>query len=191
MDDIKLINFIFEVGTLRKIARSQVQTLFTNDITDNISSHSYRVAIIGYLLAKKEKADTGKVMLMCLIHDLSEVRSGDQNWINKKYIKVFEDEITKDQFKGLVKDDEIYNIAKEYELRESLESKIAKDADVLEQACGLKEHTAAGNKIAPKWLKSGAGFKALSTKTGKKWAKLILKTGVDDWWNASWTMKRR
>ena len=191
MDNQRLVNFLFEIGTMRKIGRSQVQTLFTNDITDNISSHSFRAALIGYLLAKKEKADTGKVMLMCLIHDLGEARSGDQNWINKKYVKVFEDEITKDQFENLTGDNEIYKIAKKYELRESKESKIAKDADLLEQGCGLKEHSAAGNKIAPKWLKSGAVFKALSTKTAKKWGELILKTEIDEWWNNLWTMKRR
>lgn len=26
---------------------------------------------------------------MCLAHDIAEVRSNDQNWVHKKYVKVF------------------------------------------------------------------------------------------------------
>jgi 5'-deoxynucleotidase YfbR-like HD superfamily hydrolase len=58
----KIVNFLFEAGTLRKIARSHRQTLFTNDLSDNIASHSYRVTLIAYILAILEKADVEKVL---------------------------------------------------------------------------------------------------------------------------------
>jgi putative hydrolase of HD superfamily len=70
-----LAKFLFEVGSLRKIARSHRQKFLTDDLSDNIASHSFRVIHIGYLLAKMEKADVSKVMLMCLYHDVGESRS--------------------------------------------------------------------------------------------------------------------
>ncbi len=93
----RLINFLFEIGSLRKIPRAHRQSLLTEDVTDNISSHSYRVTHIGFMLAKLEKADPYKVMVMCLFHDIEETRSGDQNWINKRYVKVAHEEIRHDQ----------------------------------------------------------------------------------------------
>lgn len=53
----KLISFFFEIGTLRKILRSYRQTLLTDDLSDNIASHSYRVSMIGWFLAMAEKPD--------------------------------------------------------------------------------------------------------------------------------------
>src|SRR3989304_1489360 len=67
-----LASFFFELGTLRKILRSHRQTLLTDDLSDNIASHSFRVTLIGWFLAKLEQADPYKVLLMCLFHDFSE-----------------------------------------------------------------------------------------------------------------------
>src|SRR5204862_5086086 len=91
-----LIGFFFEVGTLRKITRAHKQTLLTEDSSDTIAAHSFRVATIGWFLANAEKADPYKVVMMCLTHDMPEARSGDQNWVHKKYVKVFENEIIND-----------------------------------------------------------------------------------------------
>jgi len=66
----ELVSFFFEMGTLRKIARSHRQTLLTDDLSDNIASHSFRSTIIGYFLAKEIGVDSDKVMKMCLIHDI-------------------------------------------------------------------------------------------------------------------------
>jgi len=74
--DIKEItHFLYEIGTLRKIARSHNQALLTSDISDNIASHSYRVTNIGWFLAKLEKVDPHKVVMMCLLHDTPETRT--------------------------------------------------------------------------------------------------------------------
>ena len=59
------------------------QVLLAHDPTDNIASHSFRAAFIGYFLAKQLKADANKVLKMCLLHDLEEIRTGDHNWIHK------------------------------------------------------------------------------------------------------------
>ena len=92
----KIVDFLFEMGTMRKLPRMHRQTLLTDDISDTIAAHSYRVALIGWFLAKMEKADPYKVVMMCLSHDMAEVRSGDHNYVHKRYVKIFEDEIKKE-----------------------------------------------------------------------------------------------
>jgi putative hydrolases of HD superfamily len=192
----KAASFLYEVGTMRKIARSHRQTLLTDDLSDNISSHSYRVTWIGWLLATLEKADTNKVVKMCLSHDISEARSNDQNWVNKKYVKVFENEITADQIKNLPVENEMEEITKEYQERKTKEAKIAKDADLLDQILLLKEYAWQGNNEAVDWLggKNGKGnmqYKLLTTPSAKKLADEILKQNPSDWWRNIWTEKRR
>lgn len=170
----KLANFFFEVGTLRKTARSHRQGLLTDDLSDNISSHSYRVTVIGYFLAKLAKADVNKVVHICLFHDVSESRSGDQNWIHKRYVKVFEDEISHDQFDHLSFGKDILVLGREYQERKTLEAKLAKDADLLDQILLLKEYEHVGNQEAAEWLKNNAQIKLLQTTYAKKLAKKIL-----------------
>ncbi len=191
----KLANFFYEVGTLRKTARSHRQGLLTDDLSDNISSHSYRVSVIGYFLAKLAKADVGKVVQMCLFHDVSESRSGDQNWIHKRYVKVFEDEIGQDQFGSLPFGQEILGLAKEYQERKSLEAKLAKDADLIDQILLLKEYAWSGNQEAASWLSKRIGqnaqYKALVTSSSKSIARKIFNSRPSDWWKDLWIPHRR
>ncbi|MEW5805388.1 MAG: HD domain-containing protein, partial [Patescibacteria group bacterium] len=148
----KLTQFFYEIGALRKTLRAHQQTLLVNDPSDNIAAHSFRVAVIGYFLAKALKADADKVIKMCLIHDLEEARSGDQNWVNKKYVKVYEEEIREEQLNGLIGAEELKKISQEYQERKTKEAKIAKDADLLDQILLLKEYEHQGNKEASNWL---------------------------------------
>src|SRR3989344_2648292 len=122
---------------MRKLVRSHRQLLLTDDISDSISAHSFRVTIIGWHLAKMEGVDPYKVVMMCLLHDVGESRTGDQNWLHKKYIKAYEDEVDKDQL-GVLPFPDLLALAQEYEKRVSLESKVAKDADLLDQVLLLR-----------------------------------------------------
>lgn len=187
----KLANFAYEIGTLRKLARAHRQTLLTDDLSDNIASHSYRVATIGWLLAQKENADPYKVTTMCLFHDIPEARSGDQNWVHKKYVKVFEDEIIKDQITDLPGNKELEKLIKEYQERKTNESKIAKDADLIDQILLLKEYESQGNKEAVEWLKGKQQYNKISSKSAKELAKEIVKQKPHDWWFNIWTSERR
>ena len=122
----KLVSFVFEIGNLRKVIRAHQQTLLSFDLSDTIASHSFRVIFIGYFLAKELKADVDKVVKMCLLHDLEETRSSDHNWVHKRYVKVFEDEIRHDQLKNLSNSEELLKLSKEYQERKTLEAKITK-----------------------------------------------------------------
>jgi putative hydrolases of HD superfamily len=186
----KVTRLLYEIGTLRKVARAHRQTLLTDDLSDNIASHSFRVTWIGMLLAKMEKADTDKVVKMCLLHDLPESRSGDQNWVHKRYVKVFEEEIIDSQFDGEIFAD-LKDLAVEYHERKTDESKIAKDADLLDQVLLLMEYSHMGNKEAELWLEGNRQANMLSTKSGKKLLATIRKTRPGKWWSDLWTSDRR
>lgn len=142
MDTKRIGNFFYEISSLRKLARSHRQKLLTDDLSDNIASHSFTVTHIGYILAKMEKVDPYKVVLMCMFHDAGESRTGDINWTNKKHVKVDEEKVLSEQLEGLVDDNEPFAIMKEYEKRKSKESMVAKDADKLAQCLLLKEYIA-------------------------------------------------
>jgi len=177
----KTVNFLFEAGTLRKLARSHRQRLLTDDLSDNIASHSFRVSLIGYILANLERADVSKVLLMCLFHDVPEARSNDLNWVHKKYVKVFENEIINDQLVGLPNCGELKEVAKEFNIRTTKESRIAKDADNIDQVLLLKEYYWAGNREAESWLKSRRQEKLLYTDSAKYLLKLIYKQEPGAW----------
>jgi len=196
-DEIKkLIAFFYEIGTLRKVMRSHRQVLLTDDLSDNIASHSFRVALIGYFLAKELAADANKVIKMCLLHDLEETRIGDQNWIHKKYIKIFDDEIRQEQLGNIPHHQELLALSKEFEDRQSLEAKITKDADLLDQVLLLREYQWQGNKEALDWLnldspKGNQQERRMSTSLAKEFAEEIKRQNPSVWWAKLWRGERR
>ena len=169
--------------------------LLCQDLSDNIASHSFRVALIGYFLAVNLGADSSKVVKMCLIHDLEEARTGDQNWLHKKYIKSFEDEVRKEQLFGLEKTEDLKELSHEYDERKTLEAQITKDADFLDQLFLLREYEWQGNKEAGLWLKSekteSQQEKRMFTDLAKEIAKELKNQDPSSWWQSSWTAKKR
>ncbi len=193
----KIVDFLYEVGSLRRIPRSHRQTLMVNDNADNIASHSFRVAIMGFIVAKMEGLDSHKVASMCLLHDLGEIRSGDHNWLHKRYVKVFEDEIVRDQLGDLPFSD-LHDLASEYHKRETPEAVAAKDADLLDQILLLKEYEHQGNKEATIWLygkdddeNHNKQLLMLKTESAKKLGKEIIRMSPSEWWKGVWTNQNR
>jgi len=191
----KLVSFFYEIGTLRKIPRAHQQGLFSQDLSDNIASHSFRTAFIGYFLAKELKADADKVIKMCLLHDTEESRCGDQNWVNKRYVKVFEEEIRNEQLKDIINSGELKELSREYQERKTLEAKIAKDADLLDQILILREYQMQGNKEAENWLKRNGEDneqeKLMFTDLAKNISREMKEQSPSFWWKNLWTPKRR
>jgi len=196
-EDKRIVDFLFEIGTMRKLPRIHQQFLLSQDLSDNIATHSYRVAIISWFLAKTENADPYKTVMMALLHDIKEIRSGDHNYVHKKYVKIYEDEISKDQLSHLPFND-LFEIDSEFEKRESKEAIIAKDADLLDQILLLKEYSHQGNGEAKIWLtgkgnadKENVQYINLKTESAKKLGKNILEGKVSEWWENIWTPKNR
>lgn len=191
----RIADFLFEAGTMHKILRAHRQALLTDDLSDNIATHSYRVALIGWFLAKKESADPYKVLMMCLLHDFGEIRTNDHNWVHKRYIKTFDAELIEEQF-GTLPYPELKEVAEEYEKRESKESIIAKNADLLDQILSLKEYELQGNKEASIWLRGknredSHRLDGLTLDSARELGNAIYERSPSDWWNDIWTSKNR
>ena len=174
-----LINFLFEVGMLNKTPRTGYQFLGSGH--ESVAEHSFHTAAIGYVLAKKESgADPLKTVLMCLFHDLHEARTGDHNYVNKRYVRVDEDEAMRDLARELPFADELLSLTREFNHGETLEACLSKDADQLSLIFELKEQLDLGNKYAEEWLRFAV--KRLRTENAKDMAREILKTDWTDWW---------
>ena len=173
------VNFLFEIGMLKKIPRSGYQFLGTGG--ESVAEHSFRVAVIAYVLAKNEpKADTQKVVLMSLFHDFHEARTGDHNYVNKKYVAVNEDGAINDLAKGLPFGQEIVSLINEFNSRETIEAKLSRDADQIDFILELKRQKDLGNQSAAEWLRYSV--KRLVTDFAKKLADEITSTDSSDWW---------
>jgi len=174
-----IVNFLFEVGILKKIPRSGYKFLGTGN--ESVAEHSFRVALIAYMLAKnEEKSDTEKVVLMSLFHDLHEARTGDHNYVNKRYVTVDDDKAVRDLAQGLPGGEEIVSLFHEFNSRETLEARLSQDADQLDFILELKRQQELGNRSAAKWMRYSV--KRLITDTAKKLANKIIKTDSSDWW---------
>ncbi len=175
----KIINFLFEVGMLKKTPRTGYQ--FLGSGKETVAAHSFRTAVIGYVLAtQNSNADLKKVVLMTLFHDLPEARTGDHNYVNKKYVEVDEKRALEDQVGALVFGKEILDLAAEFNRGKTLEAQLARDADQIDLILELKEQLDIGNSYAKDWLEFA--IKRLLTDTAKQMAEQILCTDWTAWW---------
>ena len=175
----RAIEFLFEVGMLKKTPRTGYQFLGSGG--ESVADHSFRTAVIGYVLASQEReADLNKVVLMCLFHDLAEARTGDHNYVNKRYVKTDEEKAVQDQVRELHFGDEIVGLIQEFNGCDTLEARLAKDADQLDLILELKEQLDSGNPNAKDWL--SYAVRRIVTDSGKQMAQKILTTNSSDWW---------
>jgi len=173
------VKFLFEIGMLKKTRRTGYQFLGSGG--ESVADHSFRTAVIGYVLAgQNPEADRNKVISMCLFHDFPEARTGDHNYVNKKYVFSDEGKALRDQMGGLVFGDEVISLINEFNSAESLEARLAKDADQLDLILELKEQLDIGNSNAEDWLFFAE--KRLMTDTAKQMSHEILRTGSSEWW---------
>jgi putative hydrolase of HD superfamily len=182
----KITNLFFEFGQLRRVPHVGF-TMAGVEKPDSVAEHTARVAQIGYVLSKMENADTGKVVLMCLFHDLGEARVNDSHRVETRYhnyfaLKKAEMKAFKEQVSLLPEkmEKELSGLMDEFEQRKTIEAKCVKDADYLEQAVSAKEYLDIGYKGCEDWIKNIK--KALKTKTAKEFLKIIKTTNRNDWW---------
>ena len=174
-----LVNFLFEVGMLKRTPRTGYQFLGTGK--ESVAEHSFRTAVIGYLLSRQEEgADPFRTTLLCLFHDLHEARTGDHNYVNKRYVQVEDERAVKDLARGLPVGPELLGLLQEFNAGESPEAMLSRDADQLDLILSLKEQQDLGNRYAKDWL--DYAFQRLRTEGAKEMARQILETDSTDWW---------
>ncbi len=174
-----IANFLFEVGMLKKTPRTGFQ--FLGSGRESVAEHITRTIFIGYTLCKLEgNIDELRVLKMCLFHDLPETRTGDMNYVNKKYVTTDEKKAVKDLADTLFFGADLEAVINEFNNKETAESLLAHDADQLALILQLKEYGDLGNKYSREWI--AYAVRRLCTDTAKKVAETILHTDSSEWW---------
>ena len=131
------LDFALEIDKEKNIFR---QThLSGHGRNENDAEHAWHMAIMAYLLKEysNEPVDIGKVMLMCLIHDIVEIDAGDTyayDAENLKTQKAREDAAKERIFSILPEEqkEELIKLFDEFEAYETAESKFAHVMDNLQ-----------------------------------------------------------
>jgi len=174
-----IVDFIFEVGMLKKTPRTGFQFLGTG--CESVAEHVLRTVFIGYALCRLlPEADESRVLKMCLFHDLPEARTGDMNYMNKKYVTVDEEKAVRELTEPLFFGEDIKAAIAEFNGRETLESRLAHDADQLALIFQLKEYGDLGNKYSREWIEFA--LKRLLTDTARRVAEALMETDSSHWW---------
>jgi putative hydrolase of HD superfamily len=174
-----IANFLFEVGMLKRTPRTGLQFLGSGE--ESVAEHVFRVVFIGYTLARLEPGvDEKKVIKMCFLHDLPETRTGDLNYVNKKYVTADEDKAICDLAETIPFGADIQTVIEEFNQCETKEAMLANDADQLELILMLKEYKDLGNRYADEWI--SYAVKRLRTEKAQQLAAAIRDTDSTSWW---------
>lgn len=142
------LELLYEIGTLRNVARNWTQFLGTHCAND--LEHTLRVIWIALIIARREGAtDEAKIIKMSLVHDLAETRTLDGTIVHRQYITQDEPRALKDALSDTGLED-FLDLLGEYKRRDSIEARIVKDADNLDGDLELKELEQRGHKLPAK-----------------------------------------
>lgn len=186
-----LADFAYASAMLKRTPRSGYAFLGTGH--ESVAEHSFGTAVLGYALAKMANADIARTVHLCLFHDLHEAATGDFNYVNHRFDVCDAPKAIADICRGSGLEGEIGDLFDEFEKRESLEARLARDADQLDFICSLRKEQAAGNEFAEEWLKSAV--MRVKTDQGKKLCEAIMRASPHHWWydqvDKSWWIERR
>lgn len=175
----KIAKFLFEVGMLKRTPRSGLQ--FLGSGSESVAEHTCRTVYIAFSLAKMvDNIDESRLLKMCLFHDLVESRTGDLNYVNKKYVQSDETRAMEDICRPLPFGEEMKSLFREFNDGETPEAQLAHDADQLELILLLRECQDLGNKYSADWIP--LAIKRLKTDAAIELAHAILGTDWSSWW---------
>jgi len=175
----RIVDFLFEVGMLKRTPRSGWQFLGAG--SESVAEHVFRTAMIAFVLARMDgEVDSDRMLRLALVHDLPETRTGDLNYVNQKYVDADEAQAADDMTHGLPFADELRELLAEYREESSPEAVLAHDADQIEMLLQLKEHLDSGSPAAADWTPFVE--QRLHTDTAKALAKRILEKDSASWW---------
>lgn len=174
--------FLHEAGHLKNLPRSG-WLLLSIPQPESVAEHSFRVGMIGLVLASIEGADPGRTAALCLMHDVHETRIGDVPSVGRNYVTTAKPQaVTAHQTSGMP--DEVAKVLQdltgEYEDTQTIESRVAHDADKLETLLQATEYAAQGYATEP-W--ADTSIQALRTESGKELAQAIVSGDPHGWWS--------
>ena len=170
----KQLDFILEIDKEKNIFRQTHLSGFGR--FENDAEHAWHMAIMAYLLKEyaNEEVNIGKVMIMCLIHDIVEIEAGDTyayDEINLKSQKEREDK-AKEKLYSLLPNDqkqELISLFDEFEENLTPEAKFAHAMDNLQPLLlnhsndggDWKEHQVTAKQVYQRQSKTKLGSEKL------------------------------
>ena len=165
-----ITDFLYQAGALKDVDRSGWKTV--GIAPESVSEHSYRTALIAYILAKEEGiTDLEGVLLAALLHDVHEARTTDLHLVAKRYAKVDEEAARRDSLRAFPE------FLKPFENEKIMQ--VVRDADKLECILQAKEYQDLGNPYVKDWIKNAS--KELKTRSAKKLCKDALGRDAFAW----------
>ncbi len=178
-----IANLLFEAKILKHLPRSGYQFLGAG--SESVAEHSFMITFIAFVIAQIEPdINQMRLIQMCLLHDLPEARTGDLNYVQKKYAVVNEEKAIDDITRSIPFGNTIKDLLEELNGGKTRESLLAKDADQLSFILELKYMEDTGRKGPEKWIPIVKS--RLLTETAKKIANEILNTPWDEWWQKNY-----
>ena len=182
----KQLEFVLEIDKEKNIFR---QThLSGQGRNENDAEHAWHMAIMAYLLREyaNEPVDIGRVMLMCLIHDIVEIDAGDTYAYDAEGLKTQKarEDAAKERIFYLLPEDqkqELLQIFDEFEAFQTPEAKFARAMDNLQPLLlnnsndggDWKEHEVTAENVYGRQRKTKLGSEKLFEVTDR-----ILKANI-------------
>ncbi|MFI6641144.1 HD family hydrolase [Streptomyces sp. NPDC050504] len=173
--------FLLEMGMLKRAKRSGWWIAGVKD-PETIAEHSFRVGLLGSVLAMMEGADPARAGLLGLWHDTQETRIGDIPHIGRRYLKAATNEqVTADQLSAAhpAVRTGAQRIVEEYEEGKTLEAVCAHEADKLECLIQGVEYREQGYANVQGWIDSSAS--KLKTDSAKELAEAAQNMSSVEW----------
>jgi putative hydrolase of HD superfamily len=172
-------DLLFEARMLKDLNRSGYA--FLGNGSESIAEHCFTMAFICWIMGRMVPGiDAERLTAMALVHDLAEARTGDFNYVQKKYARVDEAGALSHCVGDLPFGPDICDLVAEFNAGETREALLAKDADQLSFILELKKLKDTGASFPDRWL--AVIVERLKTDTGKQMAADILETRWDGWW---------
>jgi putative hydrolases of HD superfamily len=174
--------FLHEAGVLKRVRRSGWLLAGVRE-PESVAEHSWRTALIAFVLATLEGADPFRTATLAVWHDTGESRSGDLPSVGRAYVQAApEVQIAADQVEGFPPElgEAIRSLIAEYEERDTPEARLARDADKLECLLTAREYQAQGIADAEAWVVDSA--QAVHSESARRLANAALAIEPKDWW---------
>lgn len=178
------VRYLYEVGQLKLSKRTGWWHAGVPE-PESVAEHSFRTAIIGYVLAVLERADPNLTAALCLFHDVVETRTGDIPNVAKAYVTHEPDvRIAADQVGGTppAVRDAILGLVARLVDQDSPEALLAKDADRLECLMQAREYEHQGFRNTRPWMESSMA--KLRSTSARDLAERALDMPPDEWWKS-------
>ncbi|WP_433304301.1 HD domain-containing protein [Actinoplanes sp. CA-030573] len=176
-----LAGFGYELGLLKRVRRSGWWHTGVRD-PESVAEHTMRAAQLAALIAAEEGADPARAAFLALWHDSQETRTGDLPHTATAYLtKPDPRRITADQTERLPERSRelVRGAVDEYEVRETLEARCAKDADKLEMMLQAVEYRDVGVTRTAGWIESAR--KDLHLETSRRIAEAAIAISPLSW----------